>query len=261
MNRPDNGASTAARQQMAAALAAGSSSEWSDAFASVPRHLFVPRFYRQGTNGTWQPIAWGEPGYLEAVYSDAALTTQLDDRGVPTSSSSQPSIMLSMLQALDAAEGHRVFELGTGTGYNLGLLAHRLGDTNVTSVDIDPGLIETAVRNLQQAGFSPTVAVGDGAQGYPSRAPYDRIISTVGVHMIPQPLLQQAPPARSSSFLSATASCGPQSPARATPLAGSWSHRRTSWPDAPRVPRRSSRRRTSSRRPTAACRRRTCWDG
>ncbi|MFD7445932.1 methyltransferase domain-containing protein [Streptomyces sp. NPDC059909] len=194
MNWPDNGASAAARQQLAAALVAGRPSEWSDAFASVPRHMFVPRFYRQNAEGAWQSVTWGEPGYLETVYSDAALTTQLDDRGVPTSSSSQPSLMLSMLEALDATEGHRVFELGTGTGYNLGLLAHQLGDANVTSVDIDPGLIEDAVRHLQHAGFNPTVAVGDGAQGYPRRAPYDRIISTVGLHMIPQPLLHQASP-------------------------------------------------------------------
>ncbi|MEW2087258.1 methyltransferase domain-containing protein [Streptomyces sp. NPDC005283] len=191
MNGPDNGTSTAARQQMAAALAAGRVSEWSDAFATVPRHVFVPRFYLQDAEGAWQTMAWGEPGYLETVYSDAALTTQLDDHGVPTSSSSQPSLMLSMLEALDIDEGHRVFELGTGTGYNLGLLSHRLGDTNVTSVDVDPGLIETAARNLQTAGFTPTVAVGDGAKGYPSRAPYDRIIATVGLHMIPQPLLAQ----------------------------------------------------------------------
>lgn len=188
----DTGASAAARQQMAADLEGSGASEWTDAFASIPRHVFVPRFFQQSAKGTWQSVAWGEPGYLETVYSDAALTTQLDDRGVPTSSSSQPSVMLQMLEALNVDEGHRVLELGTGTGYNLALLCHHLGDAKVTSVDIDAGLVETAVRNLHTAGFTPTATVGDGAEGFLERAPHDRIIATVGLHMIPQQLLQQA---------------------------------------------------------------------
>lgn len=144
MTVPDDGATAAARQRMAADLTAEHPSEWADAFASVPRHLFVPRFHQQDSTGTWQPLTRSDPAYLETVHSDTALTTQLDERGVPTSSSSQPSIMLAMLEALDVSEGHRVLELGTGTGYNAALLCHRLGDANVTSIDIDPDLIDTA---------------------------------------------------------------------------------------------------------------------
>jgi protein-L-isoaspartate O-methyltransferase len=191
MNWPDTGASAAARQKFAAVLSE-QPSQWSDAFASVPRHVFAPRFYRQDAHGEWQPVAWGEDGYLEAVYCDEALTTQLDEHGVPTSSSSQPSLMLTMLEALDVDDGQRVYELGTGTGYNAALLAHRLGDNNVTSVDIDTDLVEAAIRRLRQAGYQPTVTAGDGARGYPRNAPYDRIIATVGLHMIPPPLLDQA---------------------------------------------------------------------
>ncbi|MEU0786689.1 methyltransferase domain-containing protein [Streptomyces sp. NPDC006173] len=194
MTLPDDGATAAARQRMAAGVTAGHPSEWADAFASVPRHPFVPCFYEQDRAGAWQGIASGDPGFLEAVYSDTALTIQLDDQGVPNSSSSQPSTMLTMLDALDVRDGHRVLELGTGTGYNTALLCHRLGDKNVTSVDIDPGLVETATRRLQHAGFNPTIVVGDGAQGYPGSAPYDRIISTVRLHAIPRPLLEQAAP-------------------------------------------------------------------
>ncbi|MFD4588272.1 methyltransferase domain-containing protein [Streptomyces sp. NPDC058434] len=194
MTQPDNGACAAARQRMAGDLVAGRPSEWADAFASVPRHLFVPRFYQQDTTGAWQPLSWGTPGYLETVYSDAALTTQLNEHCVPNSSSSQPSIMLAMLEALDAAEGHHVLELGTGTGYNAALLCHRLGDANMTSIDIDPGLVDAATGRLLLAGANPTVAVRDGAEGYPDRGPYDRIVSTVGLHAIPKPLLQQTTP-------------------------------------------------------------------
>ncbi|WP_217245363.1 methyltransferase domain-containing protein [Streptomyces sp. AC602_WCS936] len=194
MTWPDNGASAAARQQMAADLADGHWNDWIDAFSAIPRHVFVPCFYQQNAEGAWQPVTWGEPGYLEAVYSDEALTTQLDDHGVPTSSSSQPSVMLRMLDALDAEDGHRVLELGAGTGYNAALLAHRLGASDVTSIDIDYELVKAAVRHLEVVGLRPTVVVGDGAQGWPSRAPYDRVIATVGLHTIPQQLLQQAVP-------------------------------------------------------------------
>ncbi|MFE9881959.1 methyltransferase domain-containing protein [Streptomyces sp. NPDC005784] len=169
-------------------------SGWAEAFASVPRHLFVPRFYRQDGTGAWQPLTGTDPAYPEAVYSNTALTTQLDEHGVPTSSSSQPSIMLAMLESLDVSESNRILELGTGTGYNAALLCHRLGDANVTSIDINPGLVETAARHLRQAGFNPTLAIRDGAEGYPDNGPYQRIISTVGLHTIPRPLLQQTAP-------------------------------------------------------------------
>ncbi|MFG2312921.1 methyltransferase domain-containing protein [Streptomyces sp. NPDC048566] len=194
MTLPDDGATAAARQRMAAELTAGHPSEWADAFASVPRHPFVPCFYEQDRTGAWQGIASGDPGFLDVVYSDAALTIQLDDQGVPNSSSSQPSVMLAMLDALEVGDGHRVLELGTGTGYNTALLCHRLGQDRVTTVDIDSGLVEAAAARLLRAGFAPTMVVGDGARGYPGNAPYDRIIATVGLHAIPKPLLEQAAP-------------------------------------------------------------------
>ncbi|MFG2662409.1 methyltransferase domain-containing protein, partial [Streptomyces sp. NPDC048425] len=166
---PDTGTSAALRHKYAMDLALDHDGGWLQAFADVPRHVFVPRFYTQGTDGAWQPVSWGDVGYLEAVYADAALTTQLDEHGFPTSSSSQPSLMLTMLEALDVHDGHRVFELGTGTGYNTALLSHRLGEKRVTSVDVDPGLVAAAIGRLKQAGHSPTLAVGDGTLGYPRR--------------------------------------------------------------------------------------------
>ncbi|MEV6699291.1 methyltransferase domain-containing protein [Streptomyces sp. NPDC051453] len=189
---PDTGTSAALRQKYATDLALDRDGEWLQAFADVPRHVFVPRYFTQGTDTAWQPVSWGDVGYLEAVYADAALTTQLDEQGIPTSSSSQPSVMLAMLEALDVHDGHRVFELGTGTGYNTALLSHRLGEARVTSVDVDPGLVAAAIGRLKQAGHSPTLAAGDGALGYPRRAPYDRIIATAGLHAIPPALLEQA---------------------------------------------------------------------
>jgi protein-L-isoaspartate O-methyltransferase len=99
-----------------------------------------------------------------------------------------------MLEALDVADGCRMLEIGTGTGYNAALLCERLGSEYVTSVDIDPELTELATERLAAGGYTPTLAAVDGAGGYPPRAPYDRIIATCGVPAIPQAWLEQAAP-------------------------------------------------------------------
>ncbi|MGH3900291.1 MAG: methyltransferase domain-containing protein [Pseudonocardiaceae bacterium] len=95
-----------------------------------------------------------------------------------TSSASKPDLVLSMLGALDLHDGHTVLEIGTGTGYNAALLAARLGASNVTTVEIDPALADAARAALDASRFPVTVVTGDGAQGHPDRAPYDRVIAT-----------------------------------------------------------------------------------
>src|SRR5947209_3790190 len=119
-------------------------SGWAHAFASIPRHLFIPRVVAEA-GAVLRP---GQREWLETVYSDAALLTQKTPAGaggqeLPTSSSSKPAVMAVMLDRLDTRLGHRVLEVGTGTGYNTALLCHRLGEANVYSVDIHPELIET----------------------------------------------------------------------------------------------------------------------
>ncbi|MFD5627925.1 methyltransferase domain-containing protein [Streptomyces sp. NPDC127072] len=194
MTWPDTKASAALRHKFAADLDPQRTTEWAEAFAAVPRHVFVPRFYAQADDRSWRTVYWGDPGHLETVYSDQALTTQLDEHGIPTSSSSEPALMLAMLNALDVRDGDTVFELGTGTGYNAALLSHRLGDHKVTSLDVDPALVEGAVQRLEQAGYRPFVTAADGARGYPARAPYARIIATAALRSVPTALLDQAAP-------------------------------------------------------------------
>ncbi len=136
------------------------------------------------------PHAW-----LAAVYSDRPLTTQWDDgehRGddlgtTPTSSNSLPSMVFAMLDDLNVEAGHRVLEIGTGTGWNAALLAHRVGAANVVSVEYDPDVAKGARRNLAEFGIKPLVHVGDGRQGFADRAPYDRIIATCSVGDLPRP--------------------------------------------------------------------------
>ncbi|MGH3935914.1 MAG: methyltransferase domain-containing protein, partial [Pseudonocardiaceae bacterium] len=138
------------------------------------------------------------------AYANAPVNTQVDD-GHPigeagcgfevTSSASMPAVVAQMLAALEVEPGMRVLEIGTGTGYNAALLAHRLGAENVASVEVDPAVAERARRALAAAGFGAvTVVTADGAQGHPPRAPYDRVISTVAVAEVPQAWVAQTRP-------------------------------------------------------------------
>ena len=102
--------------------------------------------------------------------------------GVTTSSASQPSMMAIMLGQLDLQPGHRVLEIGAGTGYNAALMARIVGPGGrVVAVDIDADLVDGAARHLAAAGVDGVELVcADGARGYPPAAPYDRIVLTVG---------------------------------------------------------------------------------
>jgi protein-L-isoaspartate(D-aspartate) O-methyltransferase len=86
-----------------------------------------------------------------------------------------------MLEQLDVQPGHRVLEIGAGTGYNAALLAQIVGESGeVVAVDIDDDIVEAARAHLAAAGFERVRAVrGDGGLGFPEAAPFDRIILTV----------------------------------------------------------------------------------
>ncbi|GAA2250220.1 methyltransferase domain-containing protein [Streptomyces indiaensis] len=171
---------------------------WREAFAAVPRHLFVPYYY-VGVAGGYER-RWAESTdprarerWLRGAYEDTPLATRLRD-GELLSSSSQPSLMADMLAALEVRDGHTVLEIGAGTGYNAALLAHRLGDDNVTTVDLDPEITESARRHLAAAGYHPVVVTGDGARGVPERAPFDRIIATCALGGVPRAWVAQSRP-------------------------------------------------------------------
>jgi protein-L-isoaspartate(D-aspartate) O-methyltransferase len=174
---------------------------WRRAFAEVPRHLFVPSFHRPVGEGvsTWDVLGSDdpEPGrraeWLAACYADQALVTRLAFDG-PVSSSSRPSLMALMLEALLAEEGDRVLEIGTGTGYNAALLAHRLGPEAVVTVDLDEELAAGARERLALAGCPVRVVAADGAEGWKPGAPYDRVIGTCSVAAVPGAWIEQCRP-------------------------------------------------------------------
>lgn len=171
---------------------------WREAFEAVPRHLFVPYYYGGAVTGRQR--LWGESPdrrtrerWLRGVYADVPLATRVRD-GELVSSSSQPSLMAAMLAELAVEDGHNVLEIGAGTGYNAALLAHRLGDALVTTVDLDPEITESARRHLAAAGHRPVVVTGDGARGVPERGPFDRIIATCTLTSVPRAWLAQCRP-------------------------------------------------------------------
>jgi protein-L-isoaspartate(D-aspartate) O-methyltransferase len=203
----------ALRQRMVEGLAQrGELDErWRAAFTEVPRHAFLPELvWRQdrdcASDCDLVPLRRAEDPqrWLELAYANSSVSTQVDD-GHPagedgcgfevTSSASMPAVVAQMLTALEVEPGMRVLEIGTGTGYNAALLAHQLGAPHVLSVEIDPALAEHARHTLAAAGYGAvSVITGDGAEGYPPQAPYDRVISTAAATRVPPAWVAQTRP-------------------------------------------------------------------
>ncbi|MFJ3302176.1 methyltransferase domain-containing protein [Streptomyces sp. NPDC086549] len=179
-------------------------SDWVPSFAAVPRAAFLPDVmwpYDMDTGTTVEadrredPAAWQR--YADA---DVPIVTQWDDGDshghgtLSTSSASMPSVVFRMLRDLDVEAEQRVLEIGTGTGWNAALLAHRLGRDNVVSIEIDPNVAAAARDRLARFGSPLLVLTRDGALGDERCAPYDRIIATAGVRCIPPAWLAQTRP-------------------------------------------------------------------
>jgi len=178
-------------------------SRWRPAVASVPRHLFVPRWW-----------AWSEPGagfhfdvwelrdgpddpgeWADAAYSDRWLVTrvgpshaddaQAADRpsGLPTSAAIPPSLVVRMLRHARITDDADVLDVGTGSGYGCAVLCERSGYRQVTSVDVDQYLTAAAAERLAGVGLHPQVVTCDATGPLPGS--YDRIVSTVAVRPIP----------------------------------------------------------------------------
>ncbi|MEU9030897.1 methyltransferase domain-containing protein [Streptomyces sp. NPDC048383] len=164
---------------------------------TVPRHTFAPDRLWTWDGHAYVPVdraqdpnAWADLVYADP--GDSAITQIVD--GLPSSSLSCVSVVVDMLDSLLLEPGDRVLEVGTGLGWNAGLLTARAGPGRVTSIEVDGELAAAAQRRLTEAGFAVAVHTGDGNAGRPQAAPYDRLIATYAVDDVPWAWAEQTRP-------------------------------------------------------------------
>jgi protein-L-isoaspartate(D-aspartate) O-methyltransferase len=136
-----------------------------DAMRTVPRHLFVPKKYRDESYRD-HPLPIGEGQTI-----------------------SQPYIVGIMTQLLAVDSTSKVLEIGTGSGYQAAVLAEICD--SVFSIEIVEPLAARAEYLLDSLGYKVKVRCGDGYRGWEEHAPYDGIIVTAAAPKIPQPLIDQ----------------------------------------------------------------------
>ncbi|MBS1983252.1 MAG: hypothetical protein JST16_03695 [Bdellovibrionales bacterium] len=157
------------------------------AFLNIPRHEFVTK-YRNSGNSTWEVISKDNiEQHLATLYRDAPLILVGDDDHNVKSTISQPSFVLRMIEMLDLQKGHKVFELGAGSGWNAALMGHVVGPSgSVVAVEILEELIKPAQTAIAKLKL-PHVAIiqGDGGDGHASSGTFDRAIFTAGSYDIP----------------------------------------------------------------------------
>ncbi|MEK6876471.1 MAG: protein-L-isoaspartate(D-aspartate) O-methyltransferase [Nanoarchaeota archaeon] len=109
---------------------------------------------------------------------------------------SQPTTVMMMTRALELKEGEKVFEIGTGSGYQSAIIAKIVGlKGNVISTEVIPELVSFAKQNLAKAGIKNTeVYEDDGSKGMKDKSPFDKIIITAACKEFPKPLLEQLKP-------------------------------------------------------------------
>lgn len=136
------------------------------AMTKVPRHAFVP------------------PALRAMAYEDRPLPIGHGQ------TISQPFIVALMTQTLDPQPDDRVLEIGTGSGYQAAVLAELVRE--VYTMEIVEPLAERAGRTLRGLGCTNVFTrTGDGYQGWPEAAPFDRVIVTCAPDHIPEPLVRQ----------------------------------------------------------------------
>jgi protein-L-isoaspartate O-methyltransferase len=180
-------------------------SRWRPVVATVPRHVLVPRWWARAEPGSLWHDSWelrdgpvSPARWLDAAYADRSLITQVGElhadhagpadrpAGRPTSSATMPGLLVQMYRHAMITDGMDVLDVGTGSGYGTALLATRLGDGHVTSIDLDDYLVKAAAARLASIGLHPVLAACDAAGPLPAAAEsFDRIISTVAVRPVP----------------------------------------------------------------------------
>lgn len=136
-----------------------------EALGTVPRHAFL------------------DNAFQEHAYQDKAF--QIGEG----QTISQPYTVAFQSELLRVQAGHRILEVGTGSGYQCSVLLE-LG-AKVYSVEYNLVLYRRTKALLRRLGYDATLVHGDGSQGLPVYAPYDGIIVTAGAPTVPQALIHQ----------------------------------------------------------------------
>ena len=136
------------------------------AIERVPRHVFVP------------------PNFADQAYDNNALPISHGQ------TISQPYVVAFMTEALEVGERMRVLEIGTGSGYQAAVLSHLC--RRVYTVERYRSLLrEAEVRLAELDLHNVTTRYGDGMEGWPQQAPFERIIVTAAAEEVPKALLDQ----------------------------------------------------------------------
>lgn len=139
------------------------------AFEEVPRELFVDGKFR------------------EHAYADAPLPL-LRQKTI-----SQPTTVMLMTQLLELKQGEKVFEIGSGSGYQAAIIAKIVGEKGmVHTTEVIPELVVFARANLANAGIKNVKVIeADGSRGLDEGAPFDKIIITAACKEFPKKLIEQ----------------------------------------------------------------------
>ena len=164
------------------------------AIASVPRHQFVPDDKRHDAYAD-RPLPIGSGQTISAPHMVAIIS-----------------------ELLDLSPRDRVLEIGTGCGYHAAVTAELVGPENVYSLECHATLADEARERLEATGYGGvSVRAGDGKQGWPEHAPYDRTYLTCAAPDFPAPLVEQT---RDGGVLLAPIGDGQQRLIRAEKQAG-----------------------------------------
>jgi protein-L-isoaspartate(D-aspartate) O-methyltransferase len=137
-----------------------------EAFRKVPRHEFVDgAMYAQAYDDNALPIGFGQ-------------------------TISQPSIVALMTQLLEINRDEKILEIGTGSGFQTAILSQY--SRRVYTIERHRELGDATLKRLRSMGYANIVfKIGDGSNGWPQHAPFDKIIVTAGAPVIPQTLSDQ----------------------------------------------------------------------
>lgn len=139
-----------------------------EAINKVPRHLFM------------------ESGFINLAYKDKALPIGSNQ------TISQPYTVAFQSELLKVKPGEKVLEIGTGSGYQAAVLIE-LG-AKVFTIERHKSLTLNAQLLLPKIGYRPHFFYGDGFEGLPTYAPFDKIIVTAGATELPDKLIKQLKP-------------------------------------------------------------------